>query len=346
MQPITIKSQQLFCTEDAHLYPAEVECVADMRPFNAEIDVIVTAHNFPELTNVTLENYVLLQKDAHIVVVESSGDDKVFDKLLKHERVSRILLKTDVRIKSREHGFGSYGMALSAAVGAHLTRAPLLFFSHSDMIACQPNFLSYLRGKLTGGVRLASFTQRHMIPFSGSMLITRELIEEKGLDWLPMNGNPLLPRMPMKTLLPDNKLLGQIDCGEQYIFSEFAHGRPMYIAATRGGSLDWWKDLFAYFELPTEEIRAKTIAAEPRLQLGELRTDRERFAREHADVIKAGKDKWYYFEKPKWWRWSFDDEGRLIFIHYGRGTTFRAAKRWINYGLKFNARFGSAKDSA
>lgn len=339
---MVFQTQKLFCTEDVVLYPKEIEAYADLKKDaieDAEIDVIITAHDLPHMTNLTVENYLLHERTLkiHIIVVESSTKDSVFEKLYQHPRVSRVLLKKDVLIKGKVHGYGSYGLALSAAVGVNLSRAPYVFFSHPDMIACKDGFLNFLKSKLVGNTRIAGFTQRHAIPLMGTMMVAREVLKNPKLDMLPRDTNPLLEAAGLSEVAQTVYHLNHTDCGEQYIYDELAKHNPVYICASRGGSEDWWKHPLGYYEgSSSDELLEAVAKSKSSLVYAPLKCEKAHFEKKHKDLIKAGHEGFWLFEKPKWWRYSFDDQGDLIFVHHGRGTTLKAVKRWLSYLRNYN----------
>lgn len=329
-----LKIDQLFRTSARILYPQSIQLEAELCNVpGAHIDVIITTHNFPELANATIKNYLCLEKESklHLIVVESSGRQSVFDKIYRHPQVSRILLKTDIDIRGHVHGYGSYGMALSSAVGAHFSQAPLIFFSHSDMLATKENFLSWLAGKLVGKTRLASFTQRHFIPFTGCMLMTRDLLQEQNIDWAPLDTNEVLGPLGLENLAKTIHHLRGIDCGEQYVYSELQRGNPVFVCASRGGSKDWWHDPLDYYNVDVTHLWKQISDANLAMTFAPLQTNRTNFEQTYAHVLRASTKGWWPFEKSKFWRYSFDDQGDLVFIHYGRGTTLRAVRRWLRF---------------
>jgi hypothetical protein len=341
LTPLTFDRASLFRSAATRLYPERIEALADLRDLDAEIDVVVTGHGLPELTNAAVDSFLRHERatNLHVVVVESSGDRRVFDRLRTEERISRVLLAEDVRILGRRHGPGSYGQSLSSAVGTAVSRAPHVFFSHSDMLAVSDGCLSWLRTKLTGERRIAGFTSRGVIPFTGAMLVSRALLEEPALDWGPLDDNPFVVGTPFEQVLPLVSTNTGVDSGEQFIYSELAQGRPVYVAASRGGSKDWWQDPLGYYDASADEILAAVAASRTPIEYGELRITRSEFEARYPHVIAAGRSgiwvrsptRWWRQEPPKWWRCSFDDDGRLVFIHLARGTMGRMVRRWLRF---------------
>ncbi len=327
----------LFQSEDMKLYPEKIELYLDIKNPKSEIDIVITAHNLPNLTNLAVQNYLTTEKQSmiHIIVVESSGSAAVFNSLLEHPRVSKILLKTDIRIKGQIHGYASYGMSLSAQIGLKYSNAPYVFFSHSDMLACKENFLTFLKSKLVNGIRLASFTQRHIIPFTGCMLVQKNLLLEQKLDWIPKNQNTAVVNK-FKKVASFIHHFQCVDSGESFVYHEILNENPVHVCASRGGSQDWWKHPLDYYETPSENILKELIQSKYPIVYAPLTLSKEEFEKKHGKIIQAGYEGWWLFEKPKWWRYSFDDEGDLVFIHHGRGTTLRAVKRWLKFGKELN----------
>ena len=342
--PLTFDRSSLFRSEQAGIYPERIEALADLCDVPAEIDIVVTGHRFPELTNAAVDSFFRHEPSTrlHVVVVESSGDPEVFDRLRTGDRISRILLTEDVNVLGHQHGPGSYGQSLSAAVGSSVSQAPHVFFSHSDMLAVADGFLSWLRTKLTEERRVAGFTSRGVLPFTGGMLIARTLLEEPGLDWAPLDENPFAPGTSLEHLLPLVYTNSGVDSGEQFIYSELVRRRPVFVAASRGGSTDWWQDPLGYYDASADEILAAVAATDTPIEYGELRITRREFEARYPNVIAAGKSGFWVRsptrpwrqEPPKWWRYSFDDDGRLVFIHYGRGTMGRMVRRWLRFARR------------
>ena len=185
MQKEIIPIKKLFKTDAAlNVLPETIVVHHDLRlNEKAKIDIIINGYNKSELSNATAQNYLLLEDKipVNIIIVESSGSQEVFNKLIIHKKVSKILIE-DHKASHSKYGTGSYGMSISSAVGFFFSKSPYLFFSHNDMIALKKDFLGNLLRQLNNTTRIASFTQRHVIPFTGCMLIDRNVITNSETD--------------------------------------------------------------------------------------------------------------------------------------------------------------------
>lgn len=336
-EALSLRRDELFVRSDRELLPEAIDLLVDRAACAAEIDVVIPAHRTPELTNAAIRSLLRRERDAtiHVVVVEDSGRDDDLDAIVRDERVTRVLLRTDGEVRGKVHGLGSYGMALACAVGVRLASAPYVFVSHSDMVVTRTNPVSFLRSKLVGGVRVAAYTQRGLVPLTGGALFDRTLLEEPGLDWLPLDENLFAPGTPLESILPLVYTNAAVDCGEQFVYSELAGGRPVHVCASRGGSDDWWKDPLGYYDLPAEEIRAAVARAGVPLRYAPLPTTREEFARRYRHVIDASTAGWWVREPRKYWRYCFDDGGNLMLVHHARGTLKGDTRRWLRFATSF-----------
>jgi hypothetical protein len=336
-EAVSLRRDELFASADRELLPETIDLLVDRASGAAEIDVLIPAHGTPELTNAAIGSLLRHERDAtiHVLVVEGSGRREDFDAIVRDERVTRVLRLTDAEVAERMHGHGSYRMALSCAVGVRLSTAPHVFVSHSDMVTTETNAVSFLRSKLAGGARVAAYTQRGLVPLTGGVLFDRTLLEEPGLDWLPIPENPFAPGTPLESVLPLVYTNVGVDCGEQFLYSELARGRPVYVCASRGGSSDWWKDPLGYYDVPAEEIRAAVARAGVPLRYAPLPTTREEFERRYRHVIDASNARWWVREPRKYWRYCFDDEGNLALVHHGRGTLKGDTRRWLRFAAGY-----------
>ncbi len=341
-----IEINKLFKTQSAlNTLPETITVWHDMKLHEAEIDIIINSYNKPELTNETALNYILLEDKipVNIIIVESSGNMSVFNRLIKHEKVSKILIE-DHKASHPVYGAGSYGMAVSSAVGYFFSKSSYIFFSHSDMLALKKDFLGHLLSKLNEHTRIASFTQRHIIPFTGCMLINRKVIQESDGDWLLYDENPYIEKSDFLKALCKLKATRDlkipcdwIDAGESYIYEELSKKKQMYVTASFGGTKGMWVTPFELLKVKEQDIsNIKNL-----IIYGKRNSSKKEFQKKYKFVLKASRKweslKWFLNRKKNYWRYSLDDEGDLIFIHHGRGTR-RSLNRWLKFANKVNSR--------
>ncbi len=346
MQKEIINTDKLFKTNKAlSVLPETITVWHDLNLNPAKIDIIVTGFGKAELSNASALNYILLEDKlpVNIIIVESSGDKNVYEQLLNHKKVSKILIK-DPKVSHPVYGAGSYGMAVTASVGFYFSKSPYVFFSHNDMIALKKDFLKHLLSKLNENLRIASFTQRHILPFTGCMLIDRNVIENSQTDWLLYDKNLYIQqsnfiqeickiRKNGKTWLKCN----WIDAGEAFIYEELSKNKQMYVAASFGGTRGMWITPFELMQIKEQDISdIKNLIA-----YGKRNILKKEFQKKYKFVLKAGRKweslRWFLSGKKNYWRYSLDDEGDLIFIHHGRGTR-RSLNRWLEFTKKLNTR--------
>jgi hypothetical protein len=346
MQKEILNINQLFKTKEAlRVLPEKIAVWHECNLKDAKIDIIINSYNKPELTNKTALNYILLEDKIpiNIIIVESSGNMDVFNQLIKHEKVSKILVE-DHKASHPVYGAGSYGMAISSAVGYFFSKSHYIFFSHSDMLALKKDFLGHLLSKLNTHTRIASFTQRHIIPFTGCMLINREVIDESESDWLLYDKNPYIEKSDflekLYRLKTENKLnipCDWIDAGESYIYEELTKNKQMYVAASFGGTKGMWITPFELLKINEHDVSGiKSL-----ITYGKRDISKSEFQKKYKFVLNASRKweslKWFLNRKKNYWRYSLDDEGDLIFIHHGRGTN-RSLNRWLKFAGTINNR--------
>ncbi len=340
-----IQTNKLFKTKEAlNILPETFEVCHDLHlNENAKVDIIINGYDKPELSNATALNYILLEDKipVNIIIVESSGKPEIFEKLINHEKVSKILIE-DRKITHPVYGTGSYGMSVSAATGLYFSKSEYVFFSHNDMIALKKDFLEFLISKLNDEIRIASFTQRHVIPFTGCMLADRKMLKNSETDWLLYDKNHYIEKNDfLKKLcsLKKEKNLklpcDWIDSGEAFIYEETTKGKKVFAAASFGGTKGLEKTPFDIAGTSKHEIEKIGNA----IIFGKLAISKKEFKNRYKFVIKAGKKwenlRWMLSRKKNYWRYSFDDRGELIFIHHGRGTR-RSINRWLKFTSNLN----------
>ncbi|MCF6240438.1 MAG: hypothetical protein L3J74_03730 [Bacteroidales bacterium] len=346
MKKEIIKINKLFKTKEAlEVLPETITVWHDLKPKSAEIDIIVTGFGKAELSNATALNYILLEDKlpVNIIIVESSGKKEVYKQLINHKKVSKILVE-DLKVSHPVYGAGSYGMAITAAVGFYFTKSPYVFFSHNDMIALKKDFLQNLLSKLNENVRIASFTQRHIIPFTGCMLIDRKVIENSQTDWLLYDKNPYIKQstfLQKICKIRENGTSGLkcdwIDAGEAFLYEELSKNKQLYVAASFGGTKGMWITPFELLQINKKDI----TNIENLIIYGNRNISKKEFQKKYKFVLKAGRKweslRWFLSRKKNYWRYSLDEQGDLVFIHHGRGTR-RSLNRWIEFTRKVNSR--------
>lgn len=343
MQKEIININKLFKTEEAlKVLPEKITVWHDLKDRNVKIDIIINGYYKPELSNAAALNYLLLEDKIpiHILIVESSGNEEVYKKLITHEKVSKILLE-DHKASHPVYGAGSYGMSISSAVGFYFSKAPHVFFSHNDMIALKKDFLNDLLSEMNEQTRIASFTQRHVIPFTGCMLIDRNVIENSKTDWLLYDHNPFLEKSTflqnLCKLRTENPRLkcDWIDSGEALIYEEIANNKKVFIAPSFGGTKGLWETNFNFVGIKKETVEKCGNA----IIYKDLNINRKEFKTQYKQVLKAGKKwenlRWFLSKRKNYWRYSVDNENNLVFIHHGRGTR-RTINRWLKFVTKLN----------
>lgn len=345
MRSVNIPISKLFKSSiSLNYFPPDIDTFVVNNYEECEIDIIINGYNYPELTNATVSNYLKYEKncDFNIIIVESSGNIKIFDKIISGPRISKILIQ-DYDLKNNpnvRYGSGSFAMSLSAAVGTYLSKSKYIFYSHSDMLAIKPNFLSSLLNKLDDKTRIASFTIRHLIPFTGCMLIDRNAIDECDLDWMLYYDNIYIDGTEcLKNLLslekkssnPDSiSCMRWIDCGEAFIYAEIQRGNRVFAGASIGGNDDYWKSVWDYLYLGKNTLEL-IQDCNCGIVYSPLNIDKASFENRYGNILDFSKSLFFEGERNnrKYWRYCFDDEGDLCFIHHGRGISSRKVKRWL-----------------
>lgn len=344
MQKEIIEINQLFKTKSAlKVLPETISVWHNIKLPVAKIDIIINSYNNPELTNETALNYILLEDKIpiNIIIVESSGSMTVFNQLINHKKVWKILIENH-KASHPVYGTGSYGMAISSAVGFYFSKSPYVFFSHSDMLALKKDFLAHLLSKLDAHTRMASFTQRHIIPFTGCMLLNRELINESESDWLLYDTNQYIEKNNFLKAICElkhernlNIPCDWIDAGESYIYEEIIKGNKVYVGSSFGGT----KGLYTPFQILGITQKELNALSESPIIYDKQDIDIESFKKKYKFVIDASKKweniRWFLRRKKNYWRYSLDNNQDLIFIHHGRGTR-RSVNRWLKFANNLN----------
>lgn len=352
MREFSIPIEEIFKFETARaLFPKEIPVEADLKNRASTIDVIITTFDQSEMTNEVIKNFTLLEKNEniHIIIVESSGKFKAFKTLLDGDNISKIFVKPGVHEIHNKKGKSPWGMMFATAIGYYFTKAPYIFVSHNDMIALKENFLSFIKSKLSDNINIAAFTQSHIIPSVGCTIFNRKVLDNPDLGWdMDSNDNPYIGKNEYLKYISDisnakqmkllNRRIHWMDGGEHYVYNEIINGKKLYLCAAMGGNAYYWKSPFEYFDLPKEEAYKIITGNKCPFIYAPLNTNKEEFETKYDFVLKASKS--WFFEgerhKRKYWRYCFDDEGDLMFIHHGRGATQRHVNRWKKFIRNLN----------
>jgi hypothetical protein len=292
--------------------PSQLLLLTDIKKCTADLDIIIGSHNQSQATNLTIDNYLSLEKNKslHILVVESSRNPLNFMRIRSGKNISKILILSEIPCTKKQYDswfWASNGVAIAVQIGMYLGRAKYAFFSHSDMMGYKENFLSFLHSKLSENQPIASFTQRHVLPFSGGMLFDKHYFHNLDVNWLPCKNNPYsisgLDRL--RDRIED---LNWTDAGEKLILTALNRGQTAYICASRGATGNYYGHPLQGYNLNNEEVQKSKVPIEYAPDI--LSSDR--FKEKYPELA---------LEKIAMWRKSFDDEGNVIFIHRGRGTT-------------------------
>lgn len=349
-QKEVISIEKLFNTSYAYKFlPEEIHVYHNLN-YNkkAQFDIIINSYNTPELTSITVENYILQENvdDINIIVVESSGKKSVIEKFKFPDtnNISIIAIE-EYNINWLHHGTGSAGMAISSSIGQYYSIAPYIFFSHSDMISFKKNFLNYLL-EASGKCRIASFINRGLIPFTGSMLISKDVLSGP-VDWFMQEKNVFIEESQF--IYKINKLCEKhdinlawdwIDCGESYIYNELKENKQVYVTATYGSSKSIHDSAFKRIDPLMNEFNKLNKNSGDLIIHEETNMTGELFKRKYPELIDAVKGfeslSWYLKDKRIYWGYSFDVNDDLLFIHHSRGTTRGHIKRWLKFTKEFN----------
>ncbi|MBD1835581.1 hypothetical protein H6F61_23570 [Cyanobacteria bacterium FACHB-472] len=334
LKRLSINRESLFSSKEGNKFPKAIVTLADIKPYEADVDVIIGAHRQPEAVNVTIENYLALEKKnrLHFFVIESSRNPLAYWKIRERECVSKVFILNNIRCtkKNYENVFwASNGAAIAAQIGTYLGCSRYAFFSHSDMMGYKENFLSFLLSKLDEKTPLASFTQRHILPFSGGMLYDKNYFKSLNADWLPSSEN--FYNIPELELLRNRiEHLNWIDAGEKLILAALQRGQKAYVCASRGSTGDYYGHALTPYGLTNQEVSQLGV---PIYYAPDL-LSREAFKAKYPELAT---------EKGPFWRQCFDDEGDVIFVHRGRGTSKGQRKDqrgdFVSFVREFNQRY-------
>jgi hypothetical protein len=323
-----IPSSRLFVSPDNRDFPSYLIYLADVKPYQADIDIVIGSYKDADAANLVIDNYLALEKQAqiHIWVVESSRNLLDFWKIRSGPNISRVLILSRVNAIDKVHSprFGaSNNIALAVQLITYLGKARYLFPSHTDMMGYKPNFLSFLLSKLNENTPLASFSQRHIIPFTGGMLYDKTYFHDAEVDWLPQEVNPYhIPAID--AFRSQIEHLNWLDTGESLIMEVLQRSHQAHVCASRGATVDAYAHpLENNYDVTEEQIRLSDATIEYASQV----PLRETFEARYPEL------------KDTPWRKTFDETGDVVFIHRGRGTTSRQNKDERGDFHSFLARF-------
>ncbi|MEO0563419.1 MAG: hypothetical protein AAF125_15020 [Chloroflexota bacterium] len=312
-----LHSQDLFpnAAEKDIIFPPRIRLLVHSRAYTADVDVVIGSYNQAEETNLVVQNYLAMETQAriHVWIVVMSHNPIEFMRINAGEQVSKaFLLNFPKPLNSSFYPrfSSSIGAALSAQVGHTLGKAPHLFFSHTDMMATRKDFLSFLHSKLRADRPIAAFTQRHFIPFSGGILYRKSYFEGAAVDWLPSQHNPY-NFVGKAALAPRVEQLQWIDAGEELIYHTLQERGRVYVCASRGASGDFFGHPVEHYDYLDDITEAEYQQHLQSIDYAAIQTTREAFAARYPHLTD---------QHNEMWRKSFDDSGRLMYIHRGRGT--------------------------
>lgn len=326
-----ISRDALFYSIEGNQFPDRIIVLGEIKPYQADIDVIIGGHGQPELINLVIENYLALEKklSVHIIVVDSSRNLSMIKRIIGGPRVSRILILSNPTCITRSHGgqfWASNGAALAAQIGIALGSSRYAFFSHSDMIGYRENLFSFLLSKLDDNTPLAAFTQRHVLPFTGGMLWDKSYFNPLMVDWLPKAENqyhfPWLDQLRNRI-----DAINWIDSGEHLIYEMLRRDHRAYVCASRGTTGDYFGNPMAYYGFTDQELNKINIP----IHYAPNSLSQEAFAEKYPEFTSL---------ENAMWRKCFDDDGNVVFIHRGRGTTKGRAEDnrgdFVSFARKYN----------
>lgn len=292
-------------------FPEEVDLYIDREPTEkADVDIVIGTYRNSVAAQLVVENFLLLEKKAkvHVWLVETSGSRQAFDSLPQGERISRVYLNTPLQSTEMRTGgrmAPSNGCGLSAQIGFHFGKARYAFFSHTDMMGYKENFISFLKSKLSDDVPLASFTLRHVYPFSAGAIYDKKFFEESArADWLPLHEN-IIANEKLDALASKIPEITWVDAGEQLVRDALDRGKKLYVTESRGASDAWFREPRFWRKIGPKDFEGTGV------QLADMTANR-------LDCIKNESE---LFLGCLGWRKSFDDTGDVMFIHRGRGTS-------------------------
>lgn len=330
---LRIKSTTLFQQAEAERFPQHITILADHTARHADIDVVICSHNQADIVNLIVNNYMKLESDArlHFYLVESSRNPFSFFRLCSGPCITRVQFLSRIPCTEKKEGgrfWASNGVALAAHIGLHFATSKYFFLSHADMMAYKKNFLSFLLSKLSEQTPLASFTQRHILPFTGCMLYDRTMFEMNRSSWLPLHENSY--QITSVNSFKDRiDALQWLDVGEQLILDLIQQNRRAFVCASRGGSLDKYEHPLNSAGIDISDLHNAGLP----VNYANLVLSRGDFILKYPELAGG---------QPASWRKCFDDEDDVVFIHQGRGASRNSVhdkrEHFKHFLRAFNAR--------
>lgn len=311
-------------------FPDTIDLLVDRFPgAAADVDIIVATYGNPERARLVAENFFLLEKKSriHIWLVETSGERAAYEALPRDKNISRVYLNTPLDSTEKKTGgrlAASNGCALSAQIGFYLGKARYVFFSHTDMMGYKENFISFLKSKLSDEVPFASFTLRHVYPFTAGAIYDKSFFEESNrADWLPLHENVIAHEKLdlLKGKIPEMKW---VDAGEQLVRDALNRGKKIYVTESRGAYDAWFREARYWKNLAQKDFEGLGVEIAP------IRGKREKFVQNYPELVS----------ETVGWRISLDDLGDAVFIHRGRGISQSGRGNFWGILKKMNFRAG------
>lgn len=324
---LTLNRDELLPTaqyENTSSFPNSIDVAVDALPNDpVDVDVIIGAFRDADLASEVVRNFSLLETKArlHFYIVETSGDRASLNRLPKGKNITRVYLNQRLSALERDTEpklFASNGAALSAQLGFFLGRSRYAFYTHTDMMGCQKDFISYLLERLDENTPLASYSLRHIFPFSAGAIYDKAFFSESAIDWLPMTTTPDMPT-DIQTLYEQGlDELSWIDAGEQYVYEVLRRQARMVV-------IDSYGDSVAYLRSARlQKTNLLQCAYKLPLVYEEAPVARKDIIKNYPELAQQGRV----------WRKSFDINGRLVFIHRSRGVSVRHGRGGFYQYLK------------
>jgi len=306
-----ISRELLFHSCQRNQFSKWITVIADIKEYHSDIDVIISSHKQHEAINLTIENYSILELKSklHFYIVETYPGFSNYIRMENQSNISRIQILTPILSINRYFGgslYASNSAALATQIGCQFSKAQYVFACHNDTMGYKRNFLTYLLSKLNHEVMIASFTQRHLLPFTGCILYNKAFLDTLSVDWLPKKHNSYRIK-EMESFRQRINHLNWIDAGEQLIFETLKREKFAYVCSSRGLSKDFFGHPLEYYDIPDDAVKKLG----DRIKYASLCLTRDEFRKRYPELSRND------FK----WRKCFDDAGDVVFIHRGRGTS-------------------------
>ena len=307
-----LKRDEVFNSEESKAFPSKFVIDINENRYKSDVTVIIAIHGNDEDAISVINNYRLLERELklHFIIVNTSLFAVSRVKQLSTTDITTINLISPVPQLSKLWArdlYASNSVGFTAQIGEFFSQSDLIFFSHADMMGYKKNFLSYLVGKLNEDTEIASFTQRHFIPFTGCMLYKRSFVETLKTDWLPQKKNnydfSFLGELKQKI-----ENIAWIDCGEDIIYKTMNSGKKQFVCRSFGISGDSFGDpnfLHGFTNKDFMGLRIPITYEDTPVNICDIK---KKFTELNEDGNSC-------------WRKTVDHDGDIIFIHRGRGTT-------------------------